>query len=74
MIRVIGWVCVGFFIYYVVDSGGPRKALNNIAGEVYWNTMPEPIGVDIDKSMDRMRDSIDRIYEKIDKSVDNMQN
>ena len=64
MMRVIGWVCVGFFIYYVVDSGGPRKALNNIAGEIYWSTMPSPIGSDIESS-------IEKTLENLRKKVDN---
>ena len=64
--RVIGWICIGFFIYYVIDSGGPREAVNSIAGEVYWATMPAPIGTDIDD----VQDSIEKTLEDLRKEVD----
>ena len=64
--RVIGWICIGFFIYYVIDSGGPREAVNSIAGEVYWATRPAPIGTDIDD----VQDSIEKTLEDLRKEVD----
>jgi hypothetical protein len=65
--RVIGWICVGFFAYYLYDAGGIQEGVNQIAGEIYWATMPEPVGTDI---IEDVQDNVDRIYEKINKSVD----
>ena len=65
--RVIGWICIGFFLYYIYDAGGIKQGVNKIAGEIYWATMPEPVGTDI---IEDVQDNVDRIYEKINKSVD----
>ena len=62
--RVVGYIAIGFLVYYMIDSGGPRQAINNIAGEIYWNTMPAPIGNDIE-------DSLEKTLEDLRKKVDN---
>lgn len=37
--RVVGYIAIGFLIYYCWDVGGPLTAINNIAGEIYFATM-----------------------------------
>jgi len=69
--RVIGWICIGFFLYYIYDAGGIKQGVNKIAGELYWATMPAPIGSSV---LDDVQDGVDRIYEKIEKKVDNIGN
>ena len=46
--RAIGWICVGFFVYYVVEQGGVIQALHNISGEIHSATSSKPIDIDMD--------------------------
>lgn len=62
--RVLSYILIGFFLYYIYDAGGLRQGVNKIAGELYWNTMPAPIGNDIE-------DSIEKTLEDLRKKVDN---
>jgi hypothetical protein len=68
--RVLGWICVGFFLYYVIDSGGPQQAIHNIAGELYWNTMPTHDIIETDD----VQESIEEMIEKMRKEVDKIKN
>jgi hypothetical protein len=61
---VVGYIAVGFFICYMFLEGGPKAAINKIAGEIYWSTMPSPIGSDIESS-------IEKTLENLRKKVDN---
>jgi len=71
--RVLGWICVGFFLYYVIDSGGPQQAVHNIAGKVYWNTIPD-VSINSYIEADDVKKDIEEMIENMRKEVDKIRN
>lgn len=59
--RALGWICVGFFLYYAYDAGGLVEAVNKISGEIYHNTSTSPADLyeesvrDLERALDDLR-------------------